>query len=93
MGKGKDLTTAEKQKITKLFSERMSTYDISKELWRDHQMIKNGVANITKLRTQSKRKGFQDLFTKDEHKIKLSYSKATTFNECSDYWKGWNWVR
>ena len=51
MGKGKDLSTAEKWKITKLLSEGISTFKISKELCRDHQMIKKAVKNITKLGT------------------------------------------
>ena len=33
MGKEKDLTIAEKQKITNLLSEWMSTLEISMELW------------------------------------------------------------
>ena len=32
MGKGKDITAAEKQKITKLLSEGMSTLETTKEL-------------------------------------------------------------
>ena len=48
MDKGRD-RTAEKQKIK--LSERMSTLNISKELCRDHQLIKKAVENITKLRT------------------------------------------
>ena len=55
MSKGKDLTTAEKQKVTKLLSEGQSTFEISKEFFRDHQTIKKTVENMTKLRTQSKR--------------------------------------
>ena len=50
MGKGNNLTTAKKQKITKL-SEGMSTLEISKELCNYHQTIKKAVENITKLRT------------------------------------------
>ena len=51
MGKEKDLKTAEKQKITKLLSEGTSNLEISNELFRDQQMIKKAVENITKLRT------------------------------------------
>ena len=36
MSKGKNLTTTEKQKITKLLSEEISTLDISKEFFRNH---------------------------------------------------------
>ena len=36
MSKGKDLTTAENQKITKLLRKGISTLEISKELCRDH---------------------------------------------------------
>ena len=56
MVKGKVLSTAEK-----LLSEGMSTFKISKELCRNHLMIKKAVENITKLRTQSKGKGFKNL--------------------------------
>ena len=70
MGKGKDLTTAEKQKITKLFREGMFTLDISKELCRDHWMIKKAAENITNLRTWSKEKLLKNLLSQDEHKLK-----------------------
>lgn len=40
MGDGKDPTNAEKQKITKLLSEQMTTLEKSKEFYRDHQIIK-----------------------------------------------------
>ena len=36
MDKGKHLTTAEKQKITKLLREGISILEISKELYNDH---------------------------------------------------------
>ena len=68
MGKRKDLTTAEKQK-TKLLSEEISTLKISKELCRDYWLIKKAVENITKLRTQSKGKGW------DECKLKWVITK------------------
>ena len=61
MGQGKDLTTVKKQKITRLLSEGMSTLETSKKLCRDHWTIKKAVENITKLRTQSKGKGFEEL--------------------------------
>ena len=56
MRKEKDLTTAEKQKITKLLTEGMFSLDISKELRKDHQTIKKTVEYITKLETPSKEK-------------------------------------
>ena len=37
MGKGKNLTTAEKQKIAKLLSEEMFTLEISMEFYRYHR--------------------------------------------------------
>ena len=49
MGKEKNLATDEKQNITKLLSEGMSTLEISKELCRDHRTIKKIVEYITKL--------------------------------------------
>ena len=70
MGKGKDLTTSEKQKITKLLIEGMSSLEISKELCRDHQTIKTAVENITKLKTWTKEKGFKNLLPQDECKQK-----------------------
>ena len=62
MGKGKDLRTAETQKIT-LLSEGMSTLEIL------NRALKV-VENITKLRTQSKGKGFKNLLAQDECKLK-----------------------
>ena len=50
MGKGKVLTAAEKQKITKLLGEGMFILEISKECYRDHLMINWAVENITKFR-------------------------------------------
>ena len=47
MGKGKDLTSAEKRKITKLFSKGISTLEISKELCRNHWMTKKATENVT----------------------------------------------
>ena len=46
MSKGKDLTTAEKEKITKLLNEGISTLEVSKELYRVHQMIKKTMLKI-----------------------------------------------
>ena len=40
MGKKKDLTTVEKQKVTKLLCEKMSILKISKELHRDRRTKK-----------------------------------------------------
>ena len=37
MGDERDLKTAEKQEITKLLSEIMSTLEVSKKLCRDHR--------------------------------------------------------
>ena len=54
--KENNLTTAVKQKLTKLLNEGMSILKISKKLCRDYQMIKKAVEAITKLRTQSKEK-------------------------------------
>ena len=47
MDKGKGLITAEKQKITKLLREGMSTLEILKEFCRDHQTVKKAVENRT----------------------------------------------
>ena len=69
MCKRKDLTTAEKQKVRRFLSEGISTLDISNKLWWDHQMIKKVVENISKLRTQSKGKGFKNLLLWDEWKL------------------------
>ena len=77
MGNGKDLTTAKKQKITKLFTEGMSTLEISKELSRDHRMIKKAIKNITKLRTQSKGKRFKNIPPLDEYKLKQITEKQS----------------
>lgn len=49
MGNGKDLTNTEKQKITNLLNEGRFTLEISKELHRDHQMIKRVVENCCNL--------------------------------------------
>ena len=48
----------------------MFTLEISKECYRDDWMIKKSVKNITKLRTQSKGKGFKNLLHQDESKLK-----------------------
>ena len=47
MDKGKGQKRAEKQNITKLLNEGMPTLETSKELCRDHQMIKKAVENIS----------------------------------------------
>ena len=57
MGKGKDLTTVGKQKITKLVGKGMSTLEISKEFCSDQRTRKKAVENITKLKTEAKEKG------------------------------------
>ena len=45
-----------KTKITKLQTEAISALEISKELCRDHLMIKKAVEKTSKLRTRSKEK-------------------------------------
>ena len=47
----------------------MSSLDIPKKVYRDHQTIKKAVKIITTLRTQSKEEGFKDFFL-NEHKLK-----------------------
>ena len=59
--------TAEKQKI-KLLKEGIFTLEIAKELCRDHWTINKAIEK-TKLRTQSKEKGFKDLLPWDECKV------------------------
>ena len=68
--------------------ERESTLEISMECW----MIKKTVENITKLRTQSKGKGFKNLLPQDEYKLKWVIVRQWNFDQCSDQWKGWNWL-
>ena len=46
MGKGKDLTTAEKQNI-KLLRDRTSILEILKDRYWNHQTIKKAIGNIT----------------------------------------------
>lgn len=46
MGKEKDVTTAQKRKITKLLSEGIFTMDISKEICRYHRTLKKAVRNL-----------------------------------------------
>ena len=53
----------------------MSTLEISKELYRNHQTILKAFENITKLRTWSKGKGFKNLFPQDESKLKRAIAK------------------
>ena len=77
MGKGNALTFAKKQKITKLLWKGMSTLEMSKELCRDHQMIKKTVENWAKLRTWSKGKGFRNLLPWDKHKLKQVIAKQS----------------
>ena len=48
----------------------MFSLEVSKMLWRDHQMMKKDVENKTKLRTRSKGKGFKNLLSRDERKLK-----------------------
>ena len=70
MSETKELTIVEKQKIAKLFSEGMSTLEISKKLCWDNWMIKKAAENITELWIQSKGKGFKNLPPRDERKLK-----------------------
>ena len=66
MGKGKNLTTAKKQKIR--VDEEISTLEISKVLYRDHLMTKKAVENVIKL--MSKEKALRTCFFQDERKLK-----------------------
>ena len=65
MGKKKDLTTVEKQKVTKLLCEKMSILKISKELHRDRRKKKKKmtVKNLS-WRFKSKEKVFGICFLK-----------------------------
>ena len=69
MNNGKDLTTAERQKITMLLQEVMSTLDVSMVL-RVSSNIRKSAENINKLRLQSKGKDFKNLLPRDEYKLK-----------------------
>lgn len=72
MGNGKDLINAEKQKISKLLNERISTLEISMGLCsRANWMIKrNSAENITKVRTRNKGKGSKNFSPWKEWKLK-----------------------
>ena len=65
----------------------MFPLEISKELCRVHQKIKN----ITELRTESKGKYFKNLLPRNESKCKRIIMKQETFDPHSDLWKGGNW--
>ena len=56
MGKREDITIAEKQKITKLLSEEMSSLETLKKLCWSYQTINTVVESISTLRTQIKGK-------------------------------------
>ena len=66
MSKGKDIAIDEKQKITKLLTEEMPTLEKSKS----SDEIKKAIENTTKLRTQSKEKGFKNVLFRDKRKLK-----------------------
>ena len=59
----------------------MSVFEISKELCRDHRLIMKVVKNITKLRTQSKEKGFKNLLPKASYSETITFDHAQIFAE------------
>lgn len=75
MGRKRDLTRGEKNRIVNLLGQKMTTLDISKELQRDHRTIKKAVHDVTKERTRSKGKGFKNIGAKDMRKLKMILHK------------------
>ena len=63
----------------------MSILEISKQLCRDLWMIKKAVENVTKLRTRSKRKGFKNLFTQVERKLKQVFVKQPLWTNAQTF--------
>lgn len=70
MGNGQDATNGEKQEIALLLIEGMSILEISKEIHRNHWMVKKAVEKITKFRNRSKGKGFMKFPLQGECKLK-----------------------
>ena len=50
MGKAKNISNLEKQKITKFLGDGVPTLEIAKKLGRDHRTIKKMVENINQTR-------------------------------------------
>ena len=70
MGKAKDITNLEKQKITKFLGDGVPTLEIAKKLGRDHRTIKKMVENINQTRKTRSGKGFKDTSPRDLRRLK-----------------------
>ena len=76
MGKGKDITQAEKQHITQLLGEKVTTLAISKQLGRDHRTIKKCIQDITKKRSRTTGNGFKNLSARDKRQLKRAVAET-----------------
>ncbi|CAI9721778.1 Hypothetical predicted protein [Octopus vulgaris] len=75
MSKKKDITASEKQKITKLLSDGMTSLNILKLLGRDHRTIKKTTEDIAKNRKPRSGKGSKNLSTTDKRELKCIAAK------------------
>ena len=72
MGKKRDLTSDEKQKIVTLLSAKKTTIQIAKQLKRDHRKVKNVTKNCNKQRLWADNGTFRSIDIKEHTKIKRS---------------------
>ena len=73
MGKAKDITELERQKITKLLGDDVPSLEIVKQL--DHRTIKKMLTNITQTRKKRSGKGFKNTSPRDMRALKRIISK------------------
>lgn len=75
MGKRKDLSQVEKDRIVQFLQEKKTTLEISKMLQRDHRTVKKAVLGLTKQRVRTKRTCFKNISERKMRQLKMILQK------------------